>query len=156
MMQLEFQNVRYRRKEVHNFSSLKKYLTSRWPTIIHISAHGDTLKRHGRRGMDTAFVVGGWGVMAKHIDDMKGRISAEVIFLNACSTSFQDMAQAFISKGAHHFCAPKVDIYWVDGAVYAASFYRNYIWNGKDLERAGWFAGKQTGLMGEYPDWWSL
>lgn len=153
-IELEYPNVHHRMKHVRSSAELTKHLASKWPTIVHISSHGGRWKRPSTKKVETGIVVGGWEFYASDIRKMTGRISAELVFTNACSNSYRDMAQAIIGKGAEYFCAPKIDIYWADAVVYTAMFYRYLLWKRKSVEKAGEFAARKTGLTYAYPDWW--
>ena len=148
--------VRHQVEKVSNSQELRENLVSDWPTIIHIASHGKRLWRPKTGRTETCIVVGGWPLYASDVSKMNGKITAELVFANACSNSYLDMAKAMIGKGARFFCAPKIDVYWADAVVYTAVFYHRLIWKDTSVERAGRFAKTHTRLGYAYPDWWSM
>ncbi len=156
MLKLRFpRSVDYYPGEVRSKNALFAALTANWPTIIHLSAHGDSGKRSsGRRGKNTGIKVGSSWVTAKDIAQMDGDIKAGTVFVSACLNSYKDMADAMRQKGADYYLAPKTEIFWVTAALFAVSFYKRLIWDKKDFDNAFRYAGNQTGSGKDFPEYW--
>jgi len=128
---------------------LQKLDTNRRWDIIHIAAHGDNISGETFIGNRNT-----WKASAAEIKEAGHRRTgrqATLVFVNACLTSRRDMDGAFNSK---YFLAPKKEVEWIDAALFAITFYKKYIIDGKDMRPAWKFARKHTKTGSIYPEYW--
>ena len=124
---------------------LSKLNTNKRYDIIHISAHGST---NGRK--DASIGNGStWQASSEEIAETGHR--AGLVFVNACVSSRQKMAEAFHSK---YFLAPISSVRWDDAALFSLMFYKKFIVDGIKMESAFRFAKKHTKTGKDYPVYW--
>jgi len=117
--------------------------------FLHISSHGKVEK-----GRTTLYITQGGKVTAEDIENLQ--IKAKVIFINACQTSREDMANAFFKAGkpvCRHYIAPQKDAPFQEAFLTALLFYKraflekrpklfsalNYAYRLKDIKTKYWF-----------------
>jgi len=95
--------------------------------VIHISAHGNS-KKHpsGRRGKQTSIEIGEDDVTSDDISTLEN-LNADLVFVSACLTSYQDMANAFLGLDVNHYLAPKTNVDWIQAALFSKMFYKRYL-----------------------------
>ena len=155
MMKLRFpKTVNFEAKEIRRKEDFKKQICRNWPTVIHISAHGHSKRYHsGSRGKETSIQLVRGHITAKEVSNLP-KTSTKLVFLSACLSSYEDMANAFIKHGAQWYLAPKTEIHWVHAALFAVMFYRRYIWDRKEFVSAYKYARKYTRLGKDFPEYW--
>lgn len=97
--------------------------------------------------------MGRASVSAEEVADLP-KTSTELVFLNACLSSYKDMAKAFLERGVKWYLAPKTKIYWVNAALFAVMFYKRYVWDRTSFKAARKFARGHTKLRRDFPDYW--
>ena len=123
--------------------------------ILHISSHGSSIA-----GKTVLEITNGGIVTAA---DIKGRkISARIIFVNACQASRTDMANAFIEKSKtehRYFIAPFNEVGFDEAFVVALLFYWQVFLKGIPIDnsnkilKALEYAYKTKGVSTKYNFW---
>jgi len=120
---IDFQSVNVRTKK-----ELKEQLENTWPNIIHIAAHGDSeCHPKGNRGKETSIEVGRGSINSREIEKL-GENPLKLVFVSAYLNSYEDMANAFLNRGAEKYIAPKTKVDWVHAALFSTMFYNRYVY----------------------------
>ena len=151
---IEFQSVNVRTKK-----ELKAQLENTWPNIIHIAAHGYSERhpkrnqRKGNRGKETSIEVGRGSITSKEIKKLE-KNPLKLVFISACLNSYEDMANAFLNRGAEKYIAPKTKVGWVHAALFSTMFYYRYVYKKTSFNAAFNFSSKHTKLGKDFPEYW--
>jgi len=117
--------------------------------FLHISSHGKVEK-----GRTTLYITQGGEVTAEDIENLQ--IKAKVIFVNACQTSREDLANAFFKAGkpiCRYYIAPQENVPFQEAFITALLFYKraflekrprlfsalNYAYRLGDVKTTYWF-----------------
>ena len=106
-------------KTANSKTAFMKYLASD-TDFLHVSCHGDRINQK-----TYLYITNGAYVSAEDIAQID--IKAKVIFLNACTTSRKDLAEAFLEAGTpryRYFIAPHIEVPFDEAFIVSLLFYR--------------------------------